>query len=73
MKVIENISFLNDLPQNVLINICAGFTEEIYLPGDVIMQSGTVVDSFYIILTGTVAIYTKSGIEVSKTKIKRNK
>lgn len=63
-KLVENVTFFNNLPLLLLARIVALLKSEIFLTNDVIMQAGQPGNCMYFIATGTVAIYTSSGKEV---------
>lgn len=63
-KLVENVSFFNNLPLSLLGRIVALLKSEIFLTNDVIVRANQPGDCMYFIATGTVAIYTNSGKEV---------
>ncbi|XP_003491317.1 potassium/sodium hyperpolarization-activated cyclic nucleotide-gated channel 2-like [Bombus impatiens] len=63
-KLVENVSFFNNLPLSLLGRIVALLKSEIFLTNDVIMRANQPGDCMYFIATGTVAIYTNSGKEM---------
>ncbi|XP_048511333.1 potassium/sodium hyperpolarization-activated cyclic nucleotide-gated channel 1-like [Athalia rosae] len=63
-KLVENVTFFNNLPMSLLIRIVALLRSEIFLTNDVIVRANQPGDCMYFIASGTVAIYTKSGKEV---------
>ncbi|XP_015598693.1 potassium/sodium hyperpolarization-activated cyclic nucleotide-gated channel 1 [Cephus cinctus] len=63
-KLVENVTFFNNLPMSVLVRIVALLRSEVFLANDVIVRSNQPGDCMYFIATGTVAIYTNSGKEV---------
>ncbi|KAL0125909.1 hypothetical protein PUN28_004760 [Cardiocondyla obscurior] len=63
-KVVENVTFFNNLPFSLLTRIVALIKSEIFLTNDVIVRANTPGDCMYFIASGTVAIYTGSGKEV---------
>lgn len=64
-KLVENVIFFRNLPLNLLVRIISCLRIEVFLVNDVIIRANTPGASMYFISTGTVAIYTKSGKEVS--------
>lgn len=66
-KLVENVIFFRNLPINLLVRIIACLRIEVYLVNDIIIRANTPGTSMYFISTGTVAVYTKSGKEVSPT------
>lgn len=62
--LVENVSILQDLPENIVSEIVAHLKSEIYLPNDVIIKAGTLGDCMYFISSGTVAVSTPTGSEV---------
>ncbi|XP_046487760.1 potassium/sodium hyperpolarization-activated cyclic nucleotide-gated channel 4 [Neodiprion pinetum] len=63
-KLVENVTFFNNLPMSLLVRIVALLRSEIFLTNDVIVRANQPGDCMYFIASGTVAIYTKSGKEV---------
>lgn len=63
-KLVENVAFFKNLPMPLLMRIVASLKLEMFLVNDVIVKVSTLGDCMYFILTGTVAVYTKSGLEV---------
>lgn len=63
-KLVENVTFFNNLPMSLLVRIVALLRSEIFLTNDVIVRANQSGDCMYFIASGTVAIYTKSGKEV---------
>ncbi|RLU22254.1 hypothetical protein DMN91_004532 [Ooceraea biroi] len=63
-KLVENVTFFNNLPLSLLSRIVALLKSEIFLTNDVIVRANQLGDCMYFIATGTVAIYTSSGKEV---------
>lgn len=63
-KLVENVTFFNNLPVSLLTRIVAQLKSEIFLTNDVIVRAGQTGDCMYYIATGTVAIYTDSGREI---------
>ncbi|XP_011298925.1 potassium/sodium hyperpolarization-activated cyclic nucleotide-gated channel 1-like [Fopius arisanus] len=63
-KLVENVTFFNNLPVSLLTRIVAQLKSEIFLTNDVIVRAGQIGDCMYFIATGTVAIYTDSGREI---------
>ncbi|XP_076231414.1 potassium/sodium hyperpolarization-activated cyclic nucleotide-gated channel 1 [Calliopsis andreniformis] len=63
-KLVENVTFFNNLPIALLGRIVALLKSEIFLTNDVILRANHTGDCMYFIATGTVAIYTSSGKEV---------
>lgn len=63
--LVENVNFFNNLPTNLLIRIVTSLKTAIFLANDVIIKAKAQGDCMYFISTGTVAVYSKSGREVS--------
>lgn len=63
-KLVENVTFFNNLPLSLLARIVSLLKSEIFLTNDVIVRANTPGDSMYFIASGTVAIYTATGKEV---------
>lgn len=64
-KLVENVAFFKNLPITLLVRIVSCLKSEVFLVNDVIVKANTSGDCMYFISTGTVAVYTKSGREVS--------
>lgn len=64
-KLVENVDFFKDLPITLLLRIVASMRQEIFMTNDVIIKANTIGDCMYFISSGTVAILTKTGREVS--------
>lgn len=63
-KLVENVTFFNNLPLTLLGQIVALLKFEIFLTNDVIVRVNQPGDCMYFIASGTVGIYTDSGKEV---------
>lgn len=63
-KLVENVTFFNNLPISLLTRIVVLLKSEIFLTNDVIVRAKQSGDCMYFIASGTVAIYTNSGKEV---------
>ncbi|XP_043256106.1 potassium/sodium hyperpolarization-activated cyclic nucleotide-gated channel 1-like [Colletes gigas] len=63
-KLVENVTFFNNLPLTLLGRIVGLLRSEVFLTNDVIVRANQLGDCMYFIATGTVAIYTTSGKEV---------
>lgn len=63
-KLVENVSFFNNLPLSLLSQIVALLKAEIFLTNDLICRANTTGNCMYFIATGTVAVYTSTGREV---------
>lgn len=63
-KLVENVTFFNNLPLSLITRIVALLKSEIFLPNDVIVRANQPGDCMYFIASGTVAIYTSTGKEV---------
>ncbi|KYM99904.1 Potassium/sodium hyperpolarization-activated cyclic nucleotide-gated channel 4, partial [Cyphomyrmex costatus] len=63
-KLVENVTFFNNLPLPLITRIVALLKSEIFLPNDVIVRVNQPGDCMYFIASGTVAIYTSTGKEV---------
>lgn len=64
-KLVENVDFFKDLPITLLLRIVASMRQEIFMTNDVVIKAHTIGDCMYFIGSGTVAIYSKTGREVS--------
>ncbi|CAH2013633.1 unnamed protein product [Acanthoscelides obtectus] len=63
-KLIGSTLLFKDLTANEVDQIVARLTPQIFLPKDVIIRAGDVPNALYIISSGTVAVFTRSGKEV---------
>ena len=64
-KLVENVQFFQNLPLPLIIRIVSALITEVFLVNDVIIKVGTHGECMYFIASGSVAVYTKSGHEVS--------
>lgn len=64
-SLIANVNIFKNMPSSVVLKMTNVMKQEIFLPNDVIIQSSTIGDCMYFISSGTVAVYTPSGKEVS--------
>ncbi|XP_026475311.1 potassium/sodium hyperpolarization-activated cyclic nucleotide-gated channel 1-like [Ctenocephalides felis] len=62
-RLVENVPFFTNFPQNLIMNIVKLLDAEIYLPKDYIIKAGEPGNCMYFINCGTVAIYGASLIE----------
>lgn len=63
-KLVENVTFFNNLPLSLLTRIVAILKAEIFLTNDVIVRANQLGDCMYFIASGTVAIYSNTGKEI---------
>lgn len=63
-RLVENVSFFQNIPTILLVRIVTCLTPEVYLTNDMICKANTVGNCMYFIASGTVAVYTPSGKEV---------
>jgi len=63
-KLVENVTFFDNLPLTLLTRIVTLLKSEIFLTNDVIVRVNQPGDCMYFIASGTVAIYTGTGKEV---------
>ncbi|CAH1367908.1 unnamed protein product [Tenebrio molitor] len=63
-KMVQNVSFLANLPSYLLQQVVINLKPEIYLPNDIIIKAGSVGDCMYFLGSGTVGVWTPSGKEV---------
>lgn len=63
-RFVEQVDFFRDLPLSLMLKIVSCLKSTIFLPNDVIMQSGIPGDTMYFISYGTVAVYTSTGREI---------
>lgn len=64
-KIMTRVDIFSVAPPPILLRISAMLKSKIYLPGDYISTAGVSENSMYFIVTGTVAVYSDQGIEVS--------
>ncbi|KAJ3655963.1 hypothetical protein Zmor_015070 [Zophobas morio] len=63
-KLVQNVSLLAHLPQQLLEQVVLNMKAEIYLANDIIIKAGSVGDCMYFLASGTVGVWTPSGKEV---------
>ncbi|KAG5308122.1 HCN2 protein, partial [Acromyrmex insinuator] len=63
-KLVENVTFFNNLPLALITRIVDLLKSEIFLPNDIIVRVNEPGNCMYFIASGTVAIYTITGKEV---------
>lgn len=63
-KLVENVTFFNNLPLSLLARIVALLKSEIFLTNDLIVKAHQTGNCMYFIASGTVAVYTLTGKEV---------
>ncbi|KAJ9587172.1 hypothetical protein L9F63_019309 [Diploptera punctata] len=62
--MVEHVSFLSNLPTEVLVRIVTCLQIEIYLANDIIFKAGSEGESMYFIAFGTVAMFSPLGVEI---------
>lgn len=68
-RLIENVTIFKNLPKDVLQSIMKNLKFELYLPNDVIIKAGSQGDCMFFLSSGTVAVLTPTGKEVSSLNI----
>lgn len=63
------MKLFNHLPESVVVQLTNALRTEIYMSGDKIVKAGTRGESLYFITSGTVAVYTATGKEVTLLEI----
>lgn len=63
-SLIQHVSIFRHVSPKIVKQVITYLVPQIFLPNDMIIQSGTTGDSMYFIESGTVAVYTPSGREV---------
>ncbi|XP_074030957.1 potassium/sodium hyperpolarization-activated cyclic nucleotide-gated channel 1 [Leptinotarsa decemlineata] len=63
-SLIANVSLFADLTPHQVSDVVALLIPEIFLPNDILIQSGSHGDAMYFLSSGTVAVYTHSGKEM---------
>lgn len=63
LRCLSNVKLLSMLPEDALFEIYKNSIRELYLINDIIYSHWAKLDSFYFILTGTVAVYLPDGTE----------
>lgn len=63
------MSIFNNLPRDILQPIIKSLKFELYLPNEVIIKAGTQGDCMFFLSSGTVAVLTPTGKEVSSLNI----
>ncbi|CAH0560337.1 unnamed protein product [Brassicogethes aeneus] len=61
---LKKISFYHALTSNIVYQLSNSLVMKIFLAGDTIVHHGVIETSMYFIYVGTVAIYTKDGVEI---------
>ncbi|CAH1964372.1 unnamed protein product [Acanthoscelides obtectus] len=64
-SLIQNVSLFSHLTAEEVSNVIEALKPEIFLPKDTVMLAGTYGDRMFFISSGTVAVYTHSGREVT--------
>lgn len=65
-QLVENVEFFKNLPLPLIIRIVSALDPDVYMVNDVVIKVNTIATCMYFIASGCVAVYTKSGQEVSK-------
>lgn len=65
-QLVENVAFFKNLPLALIVRIVSCLRSEVFLVNDVIVRGNTPGDSMFFIASGTVAVFTNSGREVSR-------
>lgn len=68
-RLIENVAIFKNLPRNALQSIVKNLKFELYLPNDIIIKAGSHGDCMFFLSSGTVAVLTPTGKEVSSLNI----
>lgn len=63
-KLVQNVSVMSELPQDVVMEVISHLKSEVFLPNDIIVKAGTPGDCMYFLETGTVSVLTRNGKEV---------
>ncbi|KAL3273778.1 hypothetical protein HHI36_015205 [Cryptolaemus montrouzieri] len=63
-KLVKQVEMFQDIPTKILAEILSNLKVEVFLPNDIIIKSGTPVESMYFLSNGTVCVTTASGREV---------
>ncbi|XP_051160814.1 potassium/sodium hyperpolarization-activated cyclic nucleotide-gated channel 1-like [Leptopilina boulardi] len=63
-KLFETVILFQNLPQSVVIKIAEFIEPKIYLPNDEIVKVNTPGETFFYIVSGTVAVYSNKGKEI---------
>ncbi|KAL3274166.1 hypothetical protein HHI36_015580 [Cryptolaemus montrouzieri] len=61
---ITRLDIFKDMPPNVMMKIVMLLKQEIYLPNDVVVQTGEVGTEMFFIYVGVLAVYTATGKEI---------
>lgn len=64
-RLINSVELFKYLPEPVVVQVTAAVRSEIFMPGDEIIKASSRGDALYFISSGTVAVYTSTGIEVT--------
>ncbi|KAJ8917994.1 hypothetical protein NQ315_011447 [Exocentrus adspersus] len=63
-SLIRNVALFSDMTTTEVSKMVDYLIPEIFLPNDIIIQSGSHADCMYFLNSGTVAVYTRSGKEI---------
>ncbi|KAJ3644504.1 hypothetical protein Zmor_022229 [Zophobas morio] len=63
-KLIRSVAIFQKLPQEIMENILPYLKRELFMPGDTIINAGTIGECMYFMSTGTVSVMTPSGKEI---------
>ncbi|XP_045477503.1 potassium/sodium hyperpolarization-activated cyclic nucleotide-gated channel 1-like [Harmonia axyridis] len=61
---ITRVEIFKDMPPNVMMKIVMLLKQEIYLPNDVVVQTGELGTEMFFIYVGVLAVYTPTGKEI---------
>mgnify|MGYP004583340185 CR=1 FL=1 len=67
LRLINSVELFKHLPDTVIVQLTNSLHSEIYMTGDEIVKAGTRGEALYFISSGTVAVYTTVGKEVTLT------
>ena len=68
-RLVENVAVFRNLPKDILASIVANLKFELYLPNDVIVKAGAQGDCMFFLASGSIAVFTPIGKEVSNFNI----
>lgn len=65
LRLINSVGLFRHLPDTVIVQLTNSLHSKIYMTGDEIVRAGTRGEALYFISSGTVAVYTMMGKEVT--------
>lgn len=63
--MVEKVDFFREVPSDLIVKLVSKLRLEVFQPGDVVVEAGVPGAAMYFIYFGSVAVYAKTGVEVS--------